>query len=295
MQVLLIQSASEHLENWRYREAQCFRRAFDRLGVIADVWGKGYPSFVVPFLSYARNFDVVLVLENYGSEWLPSLKGFQGKKLLWIIDSHKVADEIALYSQANDIDVNLVAWKNHLDKFPNSRWFPPCYPADLCLPMRTAIKRHDVGFCGSRGNRGQWLDDLTRDVGLKQDIFVLGDSMVTKINSYRIHFNRNETADVLAFRTFETMGCGVMLLTDRSGNVAELFREGYHLALYDSYEDCMAKIRYYMGHAEEREKIAWAGQKEVFLKHTYDRRALEILSILNGPVGPFCGGQEIQT
>lgn len=282
MKILLIQSASEHRENWHFREAQCFKRAFDRLGVFAEVCGEGYPIFGVNFSTVVAGFDAVLVLENYGNDWLPDLSGIDVPKLLWVIDSHKVADEIMAYSMRNGIDVNLVAWKNHLDVFPRSVWFPPCYPDDLIMPYEPSEKLFGVGFCGSRGNRGDWLDKLTLEVGLRQDIFILGDDMVRRINSYNIHFNRNETKDVLAFRTFETLGCGTMLLTDDSGNVLDLFEDSRHLVVYVDYKDCVEKIRHYLTHIDERERIALLGHDLVKRKHTYDARASQVLKILSG-------------
>jgi len=280
MKVLLIQSASEHQENWHFREAQCFKRAFERLGIFAEVWGPGYPFFTVDFKIFSANFDAVIVLENYGDDWLPDLSALTIPKLLWIIDSHKVAEGIKAYSVKNKIDVNLVAWKNHLDLFNNPVWFPPCYPSDLIAPYEDNPKAHKVGFCGSRGNRGDWLDRLTNDVGLKQNIFVLGAGMIRCINSYDIHFNKNETPDVLAFRTFETLGCGTFLLTDDSGNVLDLFEDGRHLCVYSSYEDCLLKIKHYLEHRDERERIAALGHDLVKRKHTYDVRAAYVLKIL---------------
>jgi hypothetical protein len=248
------------------------------------VWGKGYDCFQYSIDDVAKDFDAIFVLENYGADWLPDLSRISKPKFLWIIDSHKVAAEINSYSIKNKIDFNLVAWKNHLKLFNNSIWFPPCFPVDLCKPYSYIRKEYNIGFCGSRGNRGDWLDWLTEDVGLKQDIFVLGDKMIRNINSYKIHFNRNETEDVLAFRTFETLGCGTFLLTDASGNVTDLFQNGKQLAVYYNYEDCISKICYYLSHQGERERIAAAGYEEARLKHTYDFRARAIIAILNEKV-----------
>ncbi len=280
MKILLVQSASEHPENWHFREAQCFKRAFIRLGIQAEVWGKGYPLFSIDFKTMAANHDVIIVLENYGNEWLPELSSINKPKVLWIIDSHKIAKEINAYSARNNVDINLVTWKNHLDLFDRSVWFPPCYPSDLITPYDDWEKKYQVGFCGSRGNRGDWLDRLTNDVGLKQNIFVLGAGMVQCINSYRIHFNRNETPDVLAFRTVETLGCGAFLLTDDSGNVLDLFEDGRHLCIYSSYEGCLLKIKYYLEHEDERERIATLGYDLVKRKHTYDVRAEYIIKLI---------------
>ena len=47
--VLIIQRAGEHLLNREFRESLSIKRAFDRLGIESTVWGKDYPTFIIPF------------------------------------------------------------------------------------------------------------------------------------------------------------------------------------------------------------------------------------------------------
>jgi len=271
MSILIFQSQHADPEINKYRESQNFRRAFLRRGIHAEVWTKE---------TKIDDFESFLVLENYEFNQLPDLSGFKQRKFIWVIDSHKNAPELNKYIALNHIDKTLVAFKNHLDLFPNSTWFPPAAPADLCMPLKNWDKKYTVGFCGSRGNRGGELDSLTHTAGLHQDIFVLGDAMVRAINSYAMHFNKNETPDVLAFRTMETMACGTMLITDKSGNVEELFDNGTHLALYDTINEAQELIEYYSTHETEMEEIAAAGREEFLEKHTYDNRANTIEELL---------------
>ena len=53
-----------------------------------------------------------------------------------------------------------------------------------------------------------------------------------------------------------------------------------HLVVYDNFTDCMDKIKYYIEHNAEREKIAKAGHEYALEHHTFDARAKELLTIL---------------
>jgi spore maturation protein CgeB len=62
-------------------------------------------------------------------------------------------------------------------------------------------------------------------------------------------------------RMFEVPAHGMMLLCDKAGlNAHErIFEPGKQAVFYDSIEDAIEKIEYYLNHDEEREKIARAG------------------------------------
>lgn len=47
-------------------------------------------------------------------------------------------------------------------------------------------------------------------------------------------------------RIFEGMGCGALVLTDNTPEQSELFENGVHYVLYDSQEDMLGKLWYYL-------------------------------------------------
>ena len=78
-----------------------------------------------------------------------------------------------------------------------------------------------------------------------------------------ITFNCSLNGD-LNMRVFETLGAGGFLLTDRlspQSGLERLFRDGAHLALYDSPDDLIAKIEYYLDRPDEAAEIARRGQQ----------------------------------
>ena len=79
----------------------------------------------------------------------------------------------------------------------------------------------------------------------------------------RITFNCSLNGD-LNMRVFETLGAGGFLLTDSlspQSGLARLFRDGEHLALYDSPDDLIAKIEHYLDRPDEAGEIARRGQQ----------------------------------
>jgi spore maturation protein CgeB len=83
----------------------------------------------------------------------------------------------------------------------------------------------------------------------------------TKIG-INMHWGNAETGNS---RLYELPANGVMQICDRgAGNAtAELFEEGREIVLYDDMEEAIDKIRYYLAHPDEREKIALAGYRRV--------------------------------
>ncbi|GBF33458.1 hypothetical protein DCCM_2559 [Desulfocucumis palustris] len=87
---------------------------------------------------------------------------------------------------------------------------------------------------------------------------------------------QNLTTELTA-RTFEILGARGFLLAPATASVIKNFKNGKHLVISRSEKETLRLVDYYLGHEEERKKIAWQGQREVYLKHTYRHRALEML------------------
>lgn len=81
-------------------------------------------------------------------------------------------------------------------------------------------------------------------------------------------------------RVFEAMACGAFLLSDAQRDVAVLFREGEHLALFHDGGDLRRKIIRYLARPDERARIAEQGHRETVKNHTYRRRMEQFLSMV---------------
>lgn len=278
MNILIIQKAGGHEKNSQFKEALNFQRAFNRLGVSSIVWGPGYRDFQDSIDTVINKSDVIFLLENYNTEWIPDLSKYSIPKIFWSIDAHCVFHQHLKIIEQNKINCVLSSTFEYCSKF-NAKscfWFPNAYPSDLIEPRRPFIKRYDVGFCGNTINRGNWIKDL----GMHHDQMVLGEDMVQAVCSYRIHWNRNISNDINC-RTMETLGCGTFLLTNHTDRLSDLFSIGKHLITYDSENDCKEKIKYYIEHEKERETIAREGHEYVRESHSFDCRAKQFIEIVS--------------
>lgn len=69
-------------------------------------------------------------------------------------------------------------------------------------------------------------------------------------------------------RIFQVMGSGTLVMSLRQKNITQDFKENHHLVLFDTYEEMVTKIKYYLAHETEREKIALQGHDYVHKNFT---------------------------
>ena len=78
-------------------------------------------------------------------------------------------------------------------------------------------------------------------------------------------------------RAFDIMGAGGFLLSNFQADFLDLFVAGEDFVYYESKEDLLQKIDYYLTHEEERAAIARNGHDKVSAAHTYRHRVKEML------------------
>ena len=81
-------------------------------------------------------------------------------------------------------------------------------------------------------------------------------------------------------RLFEATGVGTLLITDWKENLHEMFEPGKEVVAYRSPDECVELIQYFLEHGDERESIAYAGQRRTLAEHTYHHRMLEFIDIV---------------
>lgn len=84
-------------------------------------------------------------------------------------------------------------------------------------------------------------------------------------------------------RVFEGMMAERLVITDRPDSNTEmqkLFTENINIVYYDSADECVEKINYYILHEQERQKIALAGYNKVIKQHTITKRVEKLLKCL---------------
>jgi spore maturation protein CgeB len=201
------------------------------------------------------------------------------------------ADSLPKYAAAGIHDVLLSQWA--CNRYAYSR-------------VSDAIE-HEVTFVGQpHGNRPELMQQL-RNAGHEVEAWGLGwpagrlahDEMVRVFGTSRINLNPSNSSlpprtprAILARllgrgeksprppqikgRNFEVPGCGGFLLTERVPHLERYFELGREVAVYDSTDDLVEQVDYWLSHEDERAAVAEAGYRRVLAEHTYDHRFNEI-------------------
>ena len=285
MKIVIIQEAGRHEKNKNFRESLNLHRALSKIsGVESKVWGLNYTDFSTPFFEIEKWADVIFIIENYTSEWLPIKEISESKKLkiFWSIDSHCVLQQHQHLCKLLKIDILLNSTEDYIPSFnglvKKSYWFPNAYPDDLMFPKDIA-KTVDLGFCGNVLNRGGLINFLEK-YKIQKDIFIIGDDMVNSINSYKIHFNCNISNDI-NYRTFETTGCRTLLVTNYTPGLEKLFDLDSEIVTYRNIQELDEKIDYYLKNETERIKVETAGYQKSVNNHTYFHRSQTLHKLIN--------------
>lgn len=106
------------------------------------------------------------------------------------------------------------------------------------------------------------------------------DTMMPKIfkcSKINLNMTNRPIRTGLPLRIFDIMGAGGFLLTNYQAELPENFEIGKDLAAYESQEDLLNQIAYYLEHEEERMEIARNGQEKVRNLHSYTVKLEQIL------------------
>lgn len=102
---------------------------------------------------------------------------------------------------------------------------------------------------------------------------------IFKCSKINLNMTNRPIKTGLPLRIFDIMGAGGFLLTNYQAELPEIFEVGTDLVAYESQDDMLEKIAYYLEHEEERIQIAKNGQEKVKNYHTYKIRLNEMTQI----------------
>jgi spore maturation protein CgeB len=95
--------------------------------------------------------------------------------------------------------------------------------------------------------------------------------------NFHIDVGRNMNENM---RLYEATGCGTLLMTENTPDLKDKFKDGEEVVSYDSFDDLIDKITYYLRHDAEREEISRNGQRACLERHGYDKRIRDFEKIL---------------
>lgn len=84
----------------------------------------------------------------------------------------------------------------------------------------------------------------------------------------------------MSVRIYTAAGCGAFYICRKVPSIEEVMIPGKEIVVFDTYDDMVDKISYYLEHDEEREAIRQAGKSRVLKDHTYQKRFAEMFKAL---------------
>ena len=107
-----------------------------------------------------------------------------------------------------------------------------------------------------------------------------GAPYVYKTARINLNFTLRSIISGIPLRAFEIIGSGGFLLTNYQADFDDCFVAGEDYVFFESPEDMMTKIEYYLSHDKERAQIAQNGFNKALSEHTYEKRLAEILNVV---------------
>jgi spore maturation protein CgeB len=115
-----------------------------------------------------------------------------------------------------------------------------------------------------------------------QGHYVAAEEKAAAFNSAKILVNSMHFAEQSGVNNtlFEAAGCGAFQLCDERPTLSEFFQPEEEVVTFRSRSELIEKLRYYLGHDDERKKIAARASERAHREHTYEGRLRRMLSIL---------------
>lgn len=183
--------------------------------------------------------------------------------------------------------------------------FTPSLPSNVANVVAGEPQSFDVVFAGQVGNlHRKRIDCLTRLVQLPEvregrwrlglylsggdqipelaphtQTPVWGTDMYRALKRGRIALNVHidmAGGQAQNMRVYETTAVGAFLLTDHTRGLPAPFEPGREMECFETPEEMVEKIRYYLSHDAEREAIARAGYERWLREHSMEVRAAQL-------------------
>jgi spore maturation protein CgeB len=154
-------------------------------------------------------------------------------------------------------------------------------------PLSATECHYQVSFVGAaHGNRRRRVAELLKH-GIEVSCFGYGwptgpvaaedIPRVMRESIISLNFSNAKGQNQIKARTFEVPGAGGFLLTEYAPRLEEFYTAGKEIEVFHGTEELVEKIKHYLVHPEERDRIAWAGFERTRREHTYEIRMKEVL------------------
>lgn len=234
--------------------------------------------------SYLPDFkpERILYWDNSAPVSVLGLEDIEIPTLFYSVDTH----HHAAYHKylAHVFDKTLVAQKDYLHHFvgfdQEVEWMPLWASRFVDV---SEVQTYGAVFVGNMDaklnpDRVKFFEELKK----KRDVYTTMGEFWKIFPHAQVVVNQTVLGD-LNFRVFESLMCGVPLLTEVTQNgLFDLFTDGKHLLTYQkgNVESAVEKIDWVLSHPHESRELARAGRQQVLDYHLPQHRAQYVLNIL---------------
>lgn len=269
-----------HFESWD-------RRNYPDLGALNEA-----------LLTEVEEFrpDVMLTVQMHYELWLETLEAIRARgdvaTISWTTDDSWKYREVSRFIghayHGMTTTYSYVVTKYHVDGILNVLLTQWAASAEwLAEPLAARDCRYQVTFIGTANRDRREFVARLGGRGIEVACFGYGwpagplssDDIprIMRESVISINFAASKGENQIKARTFEVPGAGGFLLTGPAQGLERFFAPGVEIAVYQSFEDLVDKIHFYLSHPDERDRLARAGHARVSQEHTYERRLAEVI------------------
>ena len=232
--------------------------------------------------------DVLIMIRELG---IPIINISMDDKLpeLW---GYKDGYRLGAVGLGKGIDITLTTTPEACDWYTlenmASLFWPLASDDKLFAPNSNTLKDIDVLFIGNRyGIRGKIINYLSKN-DVKVTCYGSGwpNGSVDAVKNVDLSKRAKIILGVgtigycsdvytLKLRDFDALMTGALYITHRNPDLLKLFSEGSHLECYESLNELLKKINYYLKKPNKRQQIGQQGKKFAKKKHTWKTRLNE--------------------
>lgn len=240
--------------------------------------------------------DILFTVQMNYELWLETLAAIRSHNVLtisWTTDDSWKYREVSRFI-GHSYDVITTTYADVVEKYrsdgipgvfltqwaANSETLQPPLPAKDC--------RYPVSFVGmAHGDRKKMAAEL-RARGIDLQCFGHGwpggavsheqIRTIVRESVISLNFANSKGVNQIKARTFEVPGWGGFLLTEDAPRLESFYTPEKEVAVFSDTRDLAQRIRYYLDHPEERDRIANAAYERTRRDHTYDERIKQLFA-----------------
>ena len=138
----------------------------------------------------------------------------------------------------------------------------------------------DLGIWGEKYWRKLCKDKNLKKSWQKKAVYGVEQSKVLNSSKIALNILRAQNKGSHNMRTFELPACSAFVISERSPEIEDFFKEDEEIVLFSSKPELKEKINYYLKNETKRKKISYRGFRRcIESDYTYKARAKKILEV----------------